>query len=49
MNAPRAPLMPLDEALTRLLAQIQPLTRTESVATFDADGRVLTADVVSAL
>ena len=49
MNAPRAPLMPLDEALTRLLAQIQPLTRTESVATFDADGRVLTEDVVSAL
>ena len=49
MNAPRAPLMPLDEALARLLAQIQPLTRTERVATFDADGRVLAQDVVSAL
>ena len=49
MNAPRAPLMPLDEALSRLLAQIQPLTRTERVATFDADGRVLAEDVVSAL
>lgn len=49
MNAPRAPLMPLDEALARLLAQIQPLTRTERVATFDADGRILAEDVVSAL
>ena len=49
MNAPRAPLMPLDEALACLLAQIQPIGRTEHLATFDADGRVLAEDVVSAL
>ena len=47
--APRAPLMPLDEALSTLLQQITPLTGVESVATFDADGRVLAEDVVSAL
>ncbi len=49
MNAPRAPLMPLDEALARLLGHITPLPGTESVATFDADGRVLAKDIVSAL
>ena len=49
MNAPRAPLMPLDDALARLLAHITPLTGTESVATFDADGRVLARDIVSDL
>ncbi len=49
MNAPRAPLMPLDEALARLLANISPMAGTESVATFDADGRVLGTDIVSAL
>ncbi|MBP8149109.1 MAG: molybdopterin molybdotransferase MoeA [Limnohabitans sp.] len=48
-TAPRSPLMPLDEALQTLLAQIQPLTGVEEVATFDADGRVLARDVVSAL
>ena len=36
-------------AVSDLLAQIQPLIRTERVATFDADGRVLAEDVVSAL
>ena len=41
--------MPLDEARQRLLAQVQPLPGTESVATFDADGRVLAQDLVSAL
>ena len=41
--------MALDEALQRLLAQAQPLARVESVSTFDADGRVLAADLVSAL
>ena len=46
MNAPRAPLMPLDDALARLLAHITPLTGTESVATFHADGRVLARDIV---
>jgi molybdopterin molybdotransferase len=50
MTAPtRAPLMPLDEARQRLLAQVQPLPGTESVATFDADGRVLAQDLVSSL
>lgn len=48
-TAPRLPLMPLDEALQTLLAQIQPLTGVEEAATFDADGRVLARDVVSAL
>ena len=49
MNAPRAPLMPLDEARQRLLAQVQRLPGTETVPTFDADGRVLAADLVSPL
>ncbi|AVO34275.1 gephyrin-like molybdotransferase Glp [Ottowia oryzae] len=46
---PRPPLMPLDEALTRMLAQATPLARTELVSTFDADGRVLAQDVVAEL
>ncbi|MCX7257585.1 MAG: molybdopterin molybdenumtransferase MoeA, partial [Polaromonas sp.] len=37
----RAPLKSLDAALAGLLAQAAPLTRLETVATFDADGRVL--------
>ena len=41
MNAPRPPLMTLDEALPGLLARAQRLAGTELVATFDADGRVL--------
>ena len=41
--------MPLDEALARMLAKATPLGRTELVSTFDADGRVLAQDVVSAL
>ena len=49
MNAPRAPLLSLDDALARLLANVQPLGRTEAVATFDADGRVLAEDVISEL
>lgn len=48
-TAPRAPLMSLDEALQALLSSIQPLTDAESVATLDADGRVLAQDLVSAL
>ena len=48
-SAPRMPLLSLDEALARLLAQANPLQQTESVATLDADGRVLAHDVVSAL
>ncbi len=46
---PRPPLMPLDEALARVLAQAVPLGRTERINTFDADGRVLAEDVVSEL
>ncbi len=54
MNAPakapaRSPLMPLDDALASLLAQVVPLTGVEAVTTFDADGRVLAADLVSGL
>jgi molybdopterin molybdotransferase len=47
--APRPALRPLDDALAALLAQAQPLAGTESVATFDADGRVLAEDLVSSL
>lgn len=45
----RAPLLPLDDALSRLLAAAQPLPGVEVVDTFDADGRVLAQAVVSAL
>ncbi len=41
--------MPLDDALAQLLATITPDAVRESVSTFEADGRVLAADVVSAL
>ena len=49
MIRPRAPLMPLDDALAQLLAQAQPLAGVEQVSTFDADSRVLAQDLVSAL
>jgi molybdopterin molybdotransferase len=52
MNTPRPspqPMKSLDDALTQLLAQAVPLSGLEQVATFDADGRVLAQDVVSAL
>jgi molybdopterin molybdotransferase len=49
MNAPRAPLKSLDQALAELLAQARLLPGTETVSTFDADGRVLAQDLVSAL
>ena len=45
----RPGLMALDEALSQLLAMAQPLEGEESLATFDADGRVLAQDIVSAL
>lgn len=48
-SGPRSPLMPLDEALSSLLSYISPLTSSELVATFDADGRILAEDVVSSL
>jgi molybdopterin molybdotransferase len=49
MNAPRQPLKSLDEALAELLSHAVPLSRTDTVSTFDADGRVLAQDLVSAL
>ncbi|MDR7296046.1 molybdopterin molybdotransferase [Pelomonas aquatica] len=47
MSEPRKPLIPLDDALATLLAQIEPLAGTETLATADARGRVLAADLVS--
>ncbi len=52
MNAPRStfpPLKSLDDALAELLSHASPLSATEQVSTFDADGRMLAADLVSAL
>jgi molybdopterin molybdotransferase len=55
MTQPTAPatsrpgLMALDDALSQLLAYAEPLAGSETVPTFDADGRVLAQDVVSAL
>jgi molybdopterin molybdotransferase len=50
MNAPIfPPLRTLEEALAELLAAAVPLGETEAVSTFDADRRVLGADVVSPL
>ena len=46
---PLPPLRPLDEALAELLGHAQPLIPQETVSTFDADGRVLAQDLVSAL
>ena len=45
----RPPLKSLDEAMAELLGHAQPALATEWVSTFDADGRVLAQDVVSAL
>ena len=41
--------MPLDDAVAQLLAHATPVLPSESVSTFEADGRVLAQDVVSAL
>jgi molybdopterin molybdotransferase len=46
-DAPRKPLIALDDALNALLAQIEPLAGTEMLATADARGRVLAVDLVS--
>ena len=45
----RAPLKPLDVALSELLAFALPLGPAESVSTFDGDGRVLAQDMASSL
>ena len=44
-----SPLRTLDAALAELLSYAQPPLPGETVSTFDADGRVLAADIVSAL
>ena len=49
MNAPRPPLLTLDEALSALLQPAHALTGTEWVNTLDADGRVLAQDLVADL
>lgn len=49
MNAPRPPLQSLDDALAELLRHAEPPLAAEQVSTFDADGRVLAGDLVSAL
>lgn len=51
MSADARPLLSLDEALARLQAGAAPhvIRQTESVSTFDALGRVLAAEVLSAL
>ncbi|MDP3227708.1 MAG: molybdopterin molybdotransferase MoeA [Acidovorax sp.] len=43
------PLKPLDEALADLLAKAVPLHGADTVTTFDADGRVLAQNCISAL
>jgi molybdopterin molybdotransferase len=48
-SAARPPLKALDEALAELLARALPLAGILTLSTFDADGRVLAQDVVSAL
>jgi len=45
----KTPLKPLDDALADLLAHAAALADTESVSLFEAEGRVLAVDVVSAL
>jgi molybdopterin molybdotransferase len=46
---PRRDLLPLTEAIERLLASTRPIDETEEVATFEALGRVLARDLESAL
>ena len=48
-TAPRKPLLPLGDALAQLLASVQPLAQFDTVATGDADGRVLAQAIVSGL
>lgn len=49
MNAPRPPLMTLEQALERVLQQAVSLERHETVPTLAADHRVLAEDVISEL
>lgn len=45
----RSPLMSLDEALDKVLAQVQVLSDVETVSILDADGRILAEDLISEL
>ena len=49
MSAVAKPLMSLDDALDIMMSHVQRLTSVETVATWDADGRMLAEDVVSEL
>jgi molybdopterin molybdotransferase len=52
LNAPRTPRPPLralDDALAELLAHAKPLAETETVSTFEGDGRVVAQALVSEL
>ncbi|WP_298932036.1 gephyrin-like molybdotransferase Glp [uncultured Ramlibacter sp.] len=49
MSVARPPLRSLDDALAELLGQAQPLAGSETVSTFDADGRVLAQELVAQL
>ena len=49
MRPPMKPLKPLDQALAELLAHAMPLEGADTVATFDADGRVLAQGAASPL
>ena len=49
LDAARGSLRSLDEALAELLSYAHPPLSSETISTFDADGRVLAADAVSAL
>ena len=49
MSAVAKPLMSLDDALAIMLSHVQSLASVETVATWDADGRMLAEDVVSEL
>jgi molybdopterin molybdotransferase len=49
MTAARPPLKSLDHALAELLSFATALQGTESVSTFDADGRVLAQNIISRL
>ena len=45
----RQPLKPFEQALAELLAHAAPLQRTETVSTFEADGRVLAQNLTASL
>ena len=49
MSSATKPLTSLDDALAIMLSHVQTIPVVESVATWDADGRVLAQDVVSEL